>query len=200
MPTPHHDLEIPDHKRIREAAKREVKDQIGAIARPNERFVRACEVVQQADLEIAAHVDERNSAALSLWFYDGVRGLNRVLGVTPNAYVEMRRRALHGDAKAAFPSSEDGSHRMSPEQRRSAAEAAGVPQVPDAAAQLPTLAATVSAATARRDAALPFLQDTALVLTEEPYGWSTERLAEEGGVTAKYARDAKNRAKKRRGH
>lgn len=89
---------------------------------------------------------------------------------------------------------------MNAEERRAAAEKAGVLHIEDAADRLPTLAATVSVATARRKAAMPFLQDAALVLTEEPYEWTTDRIAELGDVTPKYARDAKNAAKRRRGH
>ncbi|MEU8911745.1 hypothetical protein [Streptomyces nigrescens] len=200
MPAVHHNLTVPDHKTLRAEAERQVKDELGPIARPDDRFKRACEIVQQADLEIAAHAEERNQAALSLWFYDGVRGLDRVLGILPNAYTEMRRIALHGDKKATINPGGDLNARMNAEERRAAAEKAGVLHIEDAADRLPSLAATVSVATARRKAAMPFLQDAALVLTEEPYEWTTDRIAELGDVTPKYARDAKNAAKRRRGH
>ncbi|WP_435244282.1 hypothetical protein [Streptomyces sioyaensis] len=200
MPAVHHNLTIPDHEKIRDDATRKVEKELGVIARPDDRFKRACEIVQQADLEIAAHAEERNQAALSLWFYDGVRGLDKVLGILPNAYTEMRRIALHGDKKATINPGGDLNARMNAEERRAAAEKAGVPHIEDAADRLPSLAATVSAAAARRKAAMPFLQDAALVLTEDPYEWSTDRIAELGGVTPKYVRDVKNAAKRRRGH
>ncbi|MFG2141892.1 hypothetical protein [Streptomyces sp. NPDC048650] len=200
MPTPHHNLTIPAHKNLRAEAERQVKDELGAIARPDDRFKRACEIVQQADLEVAAHAEERNQAALSLWFYDGVRGLDKVLGILPNAYSEMRRIALRGHKKATINPGGDPNTRMTAEQRQAAAEEAGVPHIADAADRLPSLSATVSVATARRKAAMPFLQDSALVLTEEPYEWSTDRIAELGDITPKYARDLKNAAKRRRGH
>ncbi|MFE0058765.1 hypothetical protein [Streptomyces sp. NPDC059003] len=196
----HHKLTVPDHQTLRKEAGRQVKDELGAIARPDDRFKRACEIVQQADLEIAAHAEERNQAALSLWFYDGVRGLDKVLGMNSNAYSEMRRIALHGDKKATINPGGDLNARMTADERRAAAEEAGVPHTENAADRLPSLATTVSEANARRKAALPFLQDAALVLTEEPYEWSTDRIAEFGDVTPKYARDAKNAAKRRRGH
>ncbi|MFD3514859.1 hypothetical protein [Streptomyces sp. NPDC058657] len=199
MPAVHHHLDTPDHQQIRKEARRQVKDELGAIARPDDRFKRACEIVQQADLEIAAHAEERNQAAMSLWFYDGVRGLANVLGITANAYVEMRRAALHGDKKKASLTTEDD-ERMTGEERRKAAEKAGVPQLADAADRLPSLSATVSEATERRKAAMPFLQTSALALREEPYEWTTERIGELGDVTAKYARDVANAAKRRRGH
>ncbi|MFD9226162.1 hypothetical protein ACFWDI_40670 [Streptomyces sp. NPDC060064] len=75
-----------------------------------------------------------------------------------------------------------------------------MPQIKDAADRLPFLAATVSVAAARRKTAMPFLQDAALALTEEPYDWSMNRIAELGDTTPKYVRDVKNAAKRRRGH
>ncbi|MER5301360.1 hypothetical protein ABT039_18060 [Streptomyces lasiicapitis] len=201
MPAAHHNLTVPNHKTLRADATSEVEKELGKIARPDDRFKRACEIVQQADLEIAAHSEERNQAALSLWFYDGVRGLDKVLGITPNAYSEMRRYALHGDKKATINPGGDLRARMTPEQRIAAAKKAGVPHLDpkEAADRLPSLAATVSVATARRKAAMPFLQDAALALTEEPYDWSTERIGKLGDVTPKYVRDVKNAADKRRG-
>ncbi|WP_030780781.1 hypothetical protein [Streptomyces sp. NRRL S-920] len=200
MPAVHHNLTIPDHKTLRAEATREVEQELGKLARPDDRFKRACEIVQQADLEIAAHSEERNQAALSLWFYDGVRGLEKVLGITHNAYVEMRRIALTGDPKANINPGGDPRARMTPEQRIAAALKAGVPRLDseEAADRLPSLAATVSVANARRKAAMPFLQDSALALTEEPYGWSTERIGQLGDVTPKYVRDVKNVAARRR--
>ncbi|MEK8174224.1 hypothetical protein NKH77_50325 [Streptomyces sp. M19] len=58
-----------------------------------------------------------------------------------------------------------------------------MPHVKDAADRLPSLSATVSVAVARRKTAMPFLQDAALVLTEAPYEWVTDRIAELGDVT-----------------
>lgn len=192
-----HNLPIPDHKKLRADAEREVKDELGQIPRPDDRFKRACEIVQQADLEIAAHAEERNQAALSLFYYDGVRGMGPVLGLTPNAYRQIQRIALYGERDAPLTV---GDERMSAEERRAAAKKAGLPHIEDAADRLPSLATTVSVATARRKAAMPFLQDAALALTEEPYGWTTDRIAKLGDTTPKYVRDVKNTAKRRRGH
>ncbi|MCX4677697.1 hypothetical protein OG413_20710 [Streptomyces sp. NBC_01433] len=202
MPAVHHTLEVPDHKKLRAQATEEVSKELGELARPDDRFKRACEIVQQADLEITAHVEDRNEAALSLWFYDGVRGLDKVLGILPNAYSEMRRFALTGDKKAPINPGGDLHNRMSAEERIAAAERAGVKRLDadEAAERLPSLSATVSVAAARRKAAMPFLQNAALALTEDPYDWSTERIGQLGNVTPKYVRDVKNTAAKRRGH
>ncbi|MEU5159672.1 hypothetical protein AB0G74_08690 [Streptomyces sp. NPDC020875] len=197
MPAVHHTLPIPDHAALRKDAGKKVLEELGRLARTDERFRRVCEIVAQADLEIEAHVEERNQAAMSLWFYDGVRGLNRVLGISAGAYDEMRRLALVGDRLA--PINRAG-ERMNAEELREAARRAGVEYVETAAETLPALAETVSVATGRRKAALPVLQDTALALMEEPYSMSTEQIGELGGVTAKYVRDSKNKAIKRRGY
>ncbi|MGC0382288.1 hypothetical protein [Streptomyces sp. SAI-129] len=88
---------------------------------------------------------------------------------------------------------------MTAEERIAAAEKAGVRRL-DAPERLPSLSTTVSVAAARRKAAMPFLADAALVLAEEPYNWSTDRIGKLGNVTPKYVRDVKNRAAKRHGH
>ncbi|MEU8540848.1 hypothetical protein AB0C52_12825 [Streptomyces sp. NPDC048717] len=194
--TAHHSLRIPDHAQLRADATKAVTEELGQLARTDDRFKRACEIVQQADLEITAHSEERNQATLSLFFYDGVRGLGKVLGMLPNAFRQMRTMALHGERNASLLTADD--ERMSAEERRTAAKEAGLPYVEDAAERLPELSETVSVATARRKAALPFLQDAALALTEEPYSWPTDKIAELGGVTPKYARDVKNKAARRR--
>ncbi|MEW1700759.1 hypothetical protein ACIQCR_16905 [Streptomyces sp. NPDC093249] len=185
----HHDLRVPEHAKLRADAEKDVKDELGSLARTDERWRRACEIVQQADLEITAHSEERNQAALSLFLYDGVRGLAGVLGVLPNAYREMRSLALYGKRKGPLSVDEK---RMTAQERIAAAKAAGVPYVEDAAERLPELSETVSVAQARRKAAMPFLRDAAVALTEEPYSWSTSQIAEFGGVTPKYVRDVKN--------
>ncbi|MYW67188.1 hypothetical protein GTY65_24420 [Streptomyces sp. SID8379] len=191
-------ITVPNHAKLRADAEKSVTEELGKIARPDDRFKRACEIVQQADLEIAAHQDERNQAALSLWFYDDVRGLNKIMGITPNAYSEMRRIALRGDRKATINHGGSMQGRLTAEERAAAAKEAGVPHVEDAAETLSENSQIVSVATARRSAAMPFLQDAALALTEAPYEMTTNELAELGNVTPKYARDVKNDAKRRR--
>ncbi|MFZ3557158.1 hypothetical protein [Streptomyces sp. BH055] len=195
---PAHNLPVPNHAKLREDARREVVEELGRIARPDDRFKRACEIVQQADLEIAAHQDERNQAAMSLWFYENLAGLGNVMGINANAYSEMRRIALRGDRKATINHDGRQDGRLTPEERAAAAREAGVPEIKDARDKLPELAETMSVATARRAAAMPFLQDAALALFEEPYGKTTDEIAEIGNVTPKYARDVKNQAKRRR--
>ncbi|MFF0481925.1 hypothetical protein [Streptomyces sp. NPDC004435] len=192
----HHLLRIPDHAKLRADAELAVKEELGELARTDDRFKRAMDIVQQADLEITAYSEERNQAALSLFFYDGVRGLGRVLGMLPNAFRQMRTLALYG--KRTAPLTADDDERMSAEERRAAAKKAGLPYVEGAADRLPDLSETVSVATARRKAALPFLRKAALALTEEPYSWPTSKIAELGGVTPKYVRDLKNAASKAR--
>ncbi|WP_406274794.1 hypothetical protein OH779_40150 [Actinacidiphila glaucinigra] len=54
-----------------------------------------------------------------------------------------------------------------------------------AAEKLPELASIVGASDARRQAPVPFMQDAALALSEAPYDWDGERIAEHAGVTVK---------------
>ncbi|MGW3628017.1 hypothetical protein [Streptomyces sp. NPDC000880] len=189
---PHHTLEIPDYTRIRKDAEDAVKDQLGRLARPDDRVEQAAEIIRQADVEIAAHVGDRNAAAASLWFYEGVRGLAKVMGVYPNAYREILSKALYGDSKRPVPG------KLSAEERAKVAEDAGVPRIPDAAEKLPKLSRIVAEATARRNAALPFMQDAALALSEEPYGWDGHRIAEHAGVAVKLVWQHWETARKRR--
>lgn len=190
----HHDLDVPDHASIRKAAQDEVSDELGRLARPDDRVERAAAIIRQADAEIITHVNDRDAAAASLWFYEGVRGLARVLGVYPTAYREILARALYGDGKHPLPT------KLTAAERVRIAEEAGVPRVEDARRKLPRLARIVSDAKARREAALPFMQDAALALSEEPYGWDGQRIAEHAGVSTTLIWTHWKMARKRRGY
>ncbi|MEK8174223.1 hypothetical protein NKH77_50320 [Streptomyces sp. M19] len=65
---------------------------VGAISRPDDRFKRACEIVQQADLEIAAHAEKRNQAAMSIL----PNAYNEMLRIAPRGCGEGRRAARQG--------------------------------------------------------------------------------------------------------
>ncbi|MFC9280883.1 hypothetical protein [Streptomyces collinus] len=168
-----------DFKAIREREERAVKDELGAIARPDDRIERAAEIIRQADAEIALHLEDRDKAAASLWFYEQVLGLPKALGVAPNAYREILSKALYGDPKKPLPVGD------SAEKLIRLAEEAGIERVANAAEELPRLAAIVAAARARRGAAVVFMREAALTLSEEPYGWDGERIAEHAGVATK---------------
>ncbi|MFF8399860.1 hypothetical protein [Streptomyces sp. NPDC016172] len=168
-----------DFKAIREREERAVKDELGGITRPDDRIERAAEIIRQADAEIALHVEDRDNAVASLWFYEQVLGLAVAIGVTPTAYREILSKALYGDPKKQIPVG------TSAEKLTRLAEEAGIKRVPDAAEKLPELARIVAAARARRSTAVVFMREAALALSEEPYGWSGEKIAEHAGVGKK---------------
>ncbi|MFJ4988805.1 hypothetical protein ACIP9H_34015 [Streptomyces sp. NPDC088732] len=187
-------IAVPDYDVIKRTAEQAVKDQLGALARPDDRVERAAEIIRQADAEIALHVDDRNAATASLWFYEHTLGLARALGVNKNAYREILAKALTGDPKGELPGDLDA------EGLAKVATAAGVPRIEDAGDKLPELARIVAAARARRTAAVPFMQDAALALSEEPYSWDGERIAAHANVAVKLIWQHWAAARRRREH
>ncbi|MFJ2745241.1 hypothetical protein ACIO3O_36915 [Streptomyces sp. NPDC087440] len=183
-------IEVSDFATIRQEAKESVESELGKLARPDDRVARAAEIIRQADVEIATDGPDREKATASLWFYEQAMGLPKVLGIYPTAYREILSKALYGDPKKKLPSA-------GPEELKKLAEAANVPHVPDAREKLPKLARIVAAAQARRHAAVPFMQDAALALSQEPYGWDAARIAEHADVQKaiiyQHWRAAKNR-------
>ena len=152
-------IEVPEHDLIKCQAEQAVRNTLDAVRRrPHDRAKKAAEIIRQADAELATHVNCRNTAAASLWFYERVLGLAFILGVNPNAYREILAKALTGDPKGRLPNS------LGIEELARLAAKAGVPKIEDAAQKLPELSRIVAAARARRQAAMPFLQDAALAL------------------------------------
>ncbi|MGY5009906.1 hypothetical protein ACWCY6_17755 [Streptomyces sp. 900105755] len=197
-----------DFKALREAAERAVTEELGRITRPDDRIERAAEIIRQADAEVALHLDDRDKAVASLWFYEHVPGLAGTIGVTPTAYREVLSKAFYGGPERVRTDSGHYELRPVPDlpgpELVEAARKAGVPLVEDADKKLPNLATVVAEARARRGAAVVFMRDAALALSEEPYGWDGPRIAEHAGVQKKLiwqqqaaARAARDRAAKR---
>ncbi|WP_116428933.1 hypothetical protein [Streptomyces spongiicola] len=200
-------VEAPDYKTLRAHEERAVKDELGAIARPDDRIERAAEIIRQADAEIALHIEDRDKGAASLWFYEHVLGLASAIDVTSTAYREILSKALYGIDRRRTAS---GHYELRPvpdvtgPELVKLAEEAGVPRIENAFEELPRLASVVSAARARRAAAVVFMREAALALSEEPYGWSGEKIAEHAGVgtkliwqqqrTARLAREKKGKS------
>ncbi|MGA5127676.1 hypothetical protein ACPCAG_30795 [Streptomyces pseudogriseolus] len=182
-------IQKPDFKTLRQAAESAVKEELGHIARPDDRIERAAEIIRQADAEIELHLEDRDKAVASLWFYDHVPGLAGAIGVTPTAYREILSRVFYGGHERVR--TESGHYELKPipalpgDELVAAAKKAGVPVVEDAAEKLPRLATVVAEARARRGAAVVFMRDAALALSEEPYGWDGPRIAEHAGVGKK---------------
>ncbi|MET7573351.1 hypothetical protein ABZT04_33375 [Streptomyces sp. NPDC005492] len=182
-------IERTDFKALREQEEGAVNAELGRIARPDDRIERAADIIRQADAEIALHLEDRDKAVASLWFYERVKGLATTIGVTPTAYREILSKALYG---RNWKRTESGhvelepvpAHVPTPELAK-LAEEAGVPRVENASEELPRLARVVASARARRGAAVVFMREAALVLSEEPYGWDGEKIAEHAGVAKK---------------
>jgi hypothetical protein len=163
--------ERPDFEEIRRRATEAVRAEFAKLgAGPEERLRLASEAVDQADMEMAALLTERDQAFASLAFYTTVRapylaaglsrqgGMNRTLG-----------RALGLERDAKVPSRKD---------QPAAARAAGVPFVDDAETELPHIATAYEAASARRTAAIEIRNAILRTLNAEPYGWDQYRLAD----------------------
>ncbi|GAA3887243.1 hypothetical protein ACWDWT_21510 [Streptomyces sp. NPDC003343] len=188
-------IAVPDYPGIRANAERAVTDELGKLARPDDRIARAAEIIGQADAEMALHLPERDQMAASLWFYEHILGLHKVMGVYPTAYREALSKALYGDAKTPLPADD-----LHLEELPRIAQAHKLPRIENAAERLPEVATVVAEARYRRAAAVPFMQDAALALSEEPYGWEGERIAQHAGVPAKLIWQQWAAARRRRGH
>ncbi|MFJ1732057.1 hypothetical protein [Streptomyces sp. NPDC088254] len=57
---------------------------------------RAADVIRRADAEIALHLEDRDQAVASMWFYEHVLGLARATDVTNTACREILSKALYG--------------------------------------------------------------------------------------------------------
>ncbi|MCX4976484.1 hypothetical protein [Streptomyces sp. NBC_00620] len=169
---------IPNYVRLRREAQQAVSNELGIIARPDVRIGLAADIIRQADAEIGLHSDERNAALASLWFYDHIQAvsLGHAIGVNRNAVREILSSVAYGDAKKPLPP------RMTDEELTELGEQLGVQRVESAAERLPSLGRIIEKAKARRGRAVRFMQDAALALTEEPYGWDPARIADHAGV------------------
>ncbi|MFI6142405.1 hypothetical protein ACIBCC_29965 [Streptomyces griseus] len=167
---------------------------LNASLRPDLLLVEAANVVRQADAEIALWSDERNKALGSLWFYDQVLGLDQASGVTKTAYREILSKVLFGDAKVPLPATENNN------ELEILAESRGVAGLPheEAIALLLEAAPLVVAARARRRVAVVYLQDAALALSEPPYEWDPDRIADHADIARKLVYKLKDAAAKRR--
>ncbi|QFG13347.1 hypothetical protein SEA_GILGAMESH_155 [Streptomyces phage Gilgamesh] len=177
-------IEAPDYEEIKKAAEKQVHKAIGFTrpedllkkVRPEEPAAKAAQVLEQADAEIALHLNERDQALAHLWFYDPRLGLARTAGLSTMGYRGAIARIVYGDKKHALPEV------VSNEALARIGGTLGVKRVKDAEAQLLKAAPIVYAARARRDVAVRFLQDAVLALSLPPYEWTPERIAEHVGM------------------
>lgn len=193
-------IAAPDYPRIAKDAEKSVMQALG-IARsedlvakqPADLVVKAAEVVRQADAEIAVHIDERDQALGHLWFYEQRLGLAPTAGLTAMGYRQALAKLMFGDKKHSLPDV------PSNEELVQAAEEAGIPRVDNAEQQLLETAPIVYSARERRNLAVRFMQEAVFALSQEPYGWKPEKIAEHAGVTRDLVYHHRAAARKRRG-
>jgi hypothetical protein len=180
-----------DRQVIEELGVDRAKDLV-AKARPDVVVVKAAEVLQQADAELAAYLPDRDRALAHLWFYEQRLGLAKTVGLTNIGYRQVLAKVLLGNQRAALPN-------LSNEELVQAAEEAGIERVENAEAKLLETAPIVFAARTRRDVAVHIMQEAVLALSQEPYGWSPDRTAEYAGVHRDLIYKQRRTARKRHG-
>lgn len=197
-------IEPTDFEELRKNAAAPVYEELAELARPDDRVARAAEIIRQADAVIGTYVGDRERAIASLWFYEHTQGLARLAGIAPMWFRSVLYTALYGiDSRKWTPALEEQGipekvpAGLSAEELVELAKKHHVPHVENAAEQLPKLARFVAEAKARREAAMPFLQDAALALREEPYGWGAAQIADKAGIAEKLVYQHWAAAKKR---
>jgi hypothetical protein len=189
------DLAPPDYDKIRNDATTAVEADMSKLKRADDRLELAAEIVRQADAEIAAHVDDRNLCLASLYLqghYEGVQ-LGHIAGITKNAVHQILSLVIYGDSRRPLPP------RMTEEEMTRLATEHGIPkEIPDAGEQLRSAGQVIEAARARRKAAVRWMQDATLVLSEA--GHENAAIAKLAGVSRKVTWQHIEAARKRRGY
>ncbi|MGP4046868.1 hypothetical protein [Streptomyces sp. 2A115] len=193
-------IQAPDYAQIDETAEQEVLKGLGlrrpedlVAARPDGLLVKAWGIVEQADAELGAYLDERDRALAHLWFYEPRLGLARTAGLSTMGYRGAIARVVYGDKKHPLPEvqSNEVLAKLGKELR--------VKHVKDAEKKLLEVAPIVYAARARRELAVRFMQEAVFALSQEPYGWTPERIAEHVGVHRDLIYKQRAAARKRHG-
>jgi len=177
-------IKAPNYDQITADAKAEVLKALGlerpedlvAKMRPDNLVVKAWEVVHQADADLGAYLDDRDEALAHLWFYEQRIGLSKTAGLSNMGYRQALATVMFRDKKRPLPVA------ASNEELVQAAEEAGVQRVDDAEEKLLKSAPIVYAARARRDVAVRYMQEAVLALSQSPYNWTPEQIAEHVGV------------------
>ncbi|MEU5748181.1 hypothetical protein ABZ804_21915 [Streptomyces sp. NPDC047726] len=193
-------IAAPDYAQIAEDAKKSVMQSLDikkpedlVSKRPDDLVVKAADVVRQADAEIAVYIGERDQALAHLWFYEQRLGLARTSGLALMGYRHALAKLMFGDKTHPLPDVPTN------EQLVRAAEEAGIERVDDAEAQLLKAAPIVYAARKRRTLAVGYMQEAVFALSEPPYGWTPERIAEHAGVARELVYQQRAAARKRHG-
>ncbi|QOV40200.1 hypothetical protein IM697_18435 [Streptomyces ferrugineus] len=193
-------IKAPNYDQIDKDAEQKVLEDLGlkrpedlvAKARPDALVVKAARIIEQADAELALHLDERDEALAHLWFYEQRLGLSGTAGLTNMGYRHALARLMFGDKRHPLPNGTNA-------ELVQAAEEAGIKRVADAEEKLLKAAPIVYAARARREIAVRYMQEAVLALSQEPYGWKPEQIAEHAGVHRDLIYKQRAAARKRHG-
>lgn len=162
--------QAPDFDEIRRKAAEEIRAEFAILAvSPERRLTLAADAVDQAEIEMAALLPERDQALASLAFYTTARAIYHAAGLSRQGMHRVLERALGLPRGTKLPPRD---------QQPTAARTAGVPFVTDAATVLPQIAVAYEAAAERRHVAIEIRTATMRTLVAEPYGWTQTRLAE----------------------
>ncbi|MFE6639558.1 hypothetical protein ACFVFT_38410 [Streptomyces tendae] len=193
-------IAAPDYQKLAQEAEQQVLKQLG-IARPEDLIgkqptdlvVKAWSVIEQADAELGAYLDERDQALAHLYFYEPRLGLARTAGLSTMGYRGAIARIVFGDKKHALPDV------RSNEELAMIGKELGAKRVKDAEAQLLEAAPLVYAARARRDIAVRYMQEAVLALSMPPYEWTPDQIADHVGVDRSLIYKQRSAAGKRHG-
>ncbi|MFD9395029.1 hypothetical protein ACFWBB_31155 [Streptomyces sp. NPDC060000] len=194
-------IKAPNYDQISKDAERQVLKELGlgrpedaVHARAEDLVVKAARILEQVDAEIALHLDERDEALAHLWFYEQRLGLAKTVGLGNMGYRQALATVMFGNKKHV--------HELptgSGEELAQAAEAAGIARVEDAEEKLLKTAPLVYAARGRRDVAVRIMQEAVFALSQAPYDWTPEQIAEHAGVERNLIYKQRAAARRRRG-
>jgi hypothetical protein len=195
-------IPAPDYAQIEKDVEQQVLKDLGlerpedaVTIRPDDLILKAWRIVEQADADMGVYLDERDQALAHLWFYEQRLGLSKTVGLTGMGYRQALSKVMFGSKRhhAELPAV------SSNEELVQAAEAAGIERVENAEEQLLKTAPIVYAARVRRDVAVRIMQESVFALSEKPYGWTPEQIAEHAGVERTLIYKQRAAARKRRG-
>ncbi|MFE4580162.1 hypothetical protein [Streptomyces chartreusis] len=196
-------IPAPNYDRIGIGAEKQVLNGLGlkqlkrpedlVAVRPDELVVKAWRIVEQADADLGAHLEERDQALAHLWFYEPRLGLARTAGLSTMGYRGAIARVVYGDKRHPLPDVQSN------EDLARLGKELGVRRIKNAEAKLLKASETVYAAHARRELAVRYMQEAVFDLSEAPYAWTPEQIAEHAGVERGLIYKQRAAARKRHG-
>lgn len=123
------------------------------------RLNRAVKIVAEVEGKLEPLRERRDALAVSLSVYDGVRAVNTMAGLGRTQMSKIKRAAIGGEDLPLMPGTSQTIDKVA---YRALAERHGVPHYPDAASELPAVAAQVVTLTATQEAAREVRDEIAL--------------------------------------